>query len=82
MRITDYHQKALKRQILESLRIDEGGKSPEESLNLKSEWAASKLPSISVKKVNHTYGRKEKRVKYTQNVGEEGSRVEDQVASL
>ena len=72
IRITDYHQKALERQIVESLRIEEGGKAPEESLNLKSEWAASKLPSISVRKATRAVGRKEeKRVKYRQP-GREG----------
>ena len=61
MRITDYHQKAQERQIVESLRIEEGGKALEESLNLKSEWAASKLPSISVRKATRAVGRKEEK---------------------
>ena len=51
MRITRYHQKALERQIQEDLRIEEEGKVPEENLKLKSEWAASKLPSIAIRKV-------------------------------
>ena len=49
MRVTDNHKKALERQIVESIRIEEGCQNPEENLNLKSEWAASKLPSIQIR---------------------------------
>ena len=41
MRVTNFHKKALERQVLESLRIEEGSLVQEESLNLKSEWASS-----------------------------------------
>ena len=66
MRITRYHKKAAERQILESIRILEGNKNPQESLNLKSEWAAARLPTILVKKGNYQPGnrREEKRVRY------------------
>ena len=51
MRTTNYLQKALERQVLISLRIEEGAKVPGESLNQKSEWAMSKLPNIQLRKV-------------------------------
>ena len=64
--------------LIESIRIEEGGKSPEESLNQKSEWAASKLPSILIRKAKFTTNRKkEKRVKY-----QEGNSLEEQTALL
>ena len=43
MRITNFHKKALERQVLESIRIEEGNLIQEESHNLKSEWASSKI---------------------------------------
>ena len=49
MRVTNYHKKALERQVLESIRIEEGNLNQEESLNLKSEWAASKLPGVLIR---------------------------------
>ena len=68
MRITRYHKKAAERQILESIRILEGNRNPQESLNLKSEWAAARLPTISVKKNNYQPGnrREDKRVRYVE----------------
>ena len=68
MRVTRYHKKAAERQILESIRIMEGNKNPQESLNLKSEWAAARLPTISIKKNSYQPGSKkdEKRVRYVE----------------
>ena len=48
MRITNFHKKALERQVLESIRIEEGSLNQEESLNLMSEWASSKLPGMQI----------------------------------
>ena len=71
MRVTNYHKKALERQVLESIRIEEGNINQEESLNLKSEWAASKLPGVLIrtpKGVGRPERKEEKRIRY-----EEGS---------
>merc|ERR1712240_416626 len=67
MRITNFHKKALERQVLESLRIEEGNLNQEESLNLKSEWASSKLPEMQVrspKGIRKPERKEEKRVRY------------------
>ena len=76
MRITNYHKKPLERQVLESLRIEEGSAVQEESLNLKSEWAASKLPGMKVylpKGIRKPERKEEKRVRYEQEKEKEGT---------
>ena len=47
-RITTKHQTPLERQIVESVNIEEAAGRPAECLNLKSEWAGSKLPGLQV----------------------------------
>ena len=48
LRILNKFHTALARQVAESVMIEEVAGKPEECLNLKSEWAGSKLPGISV----------------------------------
>ena len=67
MCIINYHKRALERQVLESLRIEEGSLIQEESLNLKSEGASSKLPGMQVqlpKGIRKPERKEEKRVRY------------------
>lgn len=66
MRVKDHHKKALERQVLESVRIEEGRSRPEENLNLKSEWAASKLPGIQVRIPKGTRKLEDKRIRYNE----------------
>ena len=49
MKVTEHYKKALETQVLESVRIEEVCQNLEENLNLKSEWAQSKLPGIKVR---------------------------------
>ena len=49
-RVTSKHQTPLDRQVQESVNIEEGARSPRECLNLKNEWAGSKLPGILVQR--------------------------------
>ena len=73
MRVTNFHKKALERQVLESIRIEEGCLNQEESLNLKSEWASSKLPGMQIrtpKGVRRPERKEEKRIRYEE--GKEG----------
>merc|ERR1712240_356733 len=80
MRITRYHKKAAERQILESIRILEGNKNLQESLNLKSEWAAARLPTISIKKNSYQPGSKrdDKRVRYVEVNGCTGNQEREE----
>ena len=55
------HQTALERQVMESIRIEEVSAKEEESLNLKSEWAGSKLPNLQVSRPKGTSGQQERR---------------------
>ena len=63
---TKYYKNAVERQILESIRILEGNNNPQESLNLKSEWAAARHPTISVRRGAFQPGNKrdDKRICY------------------
>ena len=54
LRILNKFHTALARQVAESVMIEEVAGKPEECLNLKSEWAGSKLPGISVSKPKGT----------------------------
>ena len=47
-RITRKHKTPLDRQIWESVYIEELSKDPNVCLNLKNEWAGSKIPGLSV----------------------------------
>ena len=49
LRGVSYHRTPTERQVTESIRIENGMKSPESLLNLKSEWTGSKLSGVSVK---------------------------------
>ena len=51
---------------MESLRIEEGAKVPEESLNQKSEWTMLKLPHIQLRRVKGSQltKKEEKRIRY------------------
>ena len=84
MRVTNYHKKALERQVLESIRIEEGNLNQEESLNLKSEWAASKLPGVLIrtpKGVGRLERKEEKRIRYEEgSVGENREDRENEVS--
>ena len=74
MRVTNHHKKALERQVLESIRIEEGNLVQEESLNLKSEWVSSKLPGMQVqspKGIRKPERKEGKRVRYEKE--EEGT---------
>ena len=55
-RLTSKHQTPLDRQVQESVNIEEGAKSPRECLNLKNEWAGSKLPGISIQRPKGVMG--------------------------
>ena len=46
---------------MESVRIEEVSAKEEESLNLKSEWAGSKLPNLQVSRPKGTSGQQERR---------------------
>ena len=48
MRITSKHLYALERQVRESVNIEKCAKNPQECLNLKNEWAGSKIPELKV----------------------------------
>ena len=48
MRVMDRHIKALERQIQVSVLIEKGAEVKAECLNLKSEWAGSKIPGLRV----------------------------------
>ena len=48
MRVTSKHLVALERQVRESINIEKCGIKAEECLNLKNEWAGSKIPGLSV----------------------------------
>ena len=70
MRVTNFHKKALERQVLESIRIEEGSLHQEQSLNLKSEWASSKLPGMQIrtpKGVRRPEKKEEKRIRYEED---------------
>ena len=49
-RITGRHMTPLDRQVQESVNIEERARRSEECLNLKKEWAGSKLPVITIQK--------------------------------
>ena len=48
MRVLSHHIKALERQIQESVMIEKLAQEEKECLNLKSEWAGSKIPGLRV----------------------------------
>ena len=48
MKITSRHLHALERQVRESINIERCARKPIECLNLKNEWAVSKLPGVKV----------------------------------
>ena len=48
MRVTSKHLYALERQVRESINIEKSARNSEECLNLKNEWAGSKIPGIKV----------------------------------
>ena len=50
MRITSKHLVALERQVRESVKIEKCTIKAEECLNLKNEWAGSKIPGLRVSK--------------------------------
>ena len=80
MRVTKYHKKAVERQILKSIRILGGNKNPQESLNLKSEWAAARLPTISVRKGAYQPGNKkeDKRIRYVEGKDDSSNQETDE----
>ena len=49
IRMTSRHNTAVDRQVTESIKIESRMNRQEELLNLKSEWAGSKLPGLTVK---------------------------------
>ena len=53
-RIISKHYSALERQVMESVVIEEVAARKEECMNLKSEWAGSKLPGLAVTKPTGT----------------------------
>jgi len=50
MRVTSKHLMALERQVRESINIEKCARNITECLNLKNEWAGSKIPGIKVTK--------------------------------
>ena len=48
MRVLSRHLKALERQVQESVVIEKEAEIEKECLNLKSEWAGSKIPGLRV----------------------------------
>ena len=48
MRVLSRHLKALERQVRESVLIEKEAEIEKECLNLKSEWAGSKIPGLRV----------------------------------
>ena len=56
-RIISKHHSALERQVAESVRIEEVSNQPGNCLNIKNEWAGSKLPGIMVSKPKGTSGK-------------------------
>ena len=48
MRVLSRHLKALERQVVESVLIEKLAGNHKECLNLKSEWAGSKIPGLKV----------------------------------
>ena len=48
MRVLSRHLKALERQVIESVLIEKLAGNDKECLNLKSEWAGSKIPGLKV----------------------------------
>ena len=48
MRVLGHHIKALERQVHESVLIEKLAEKEEECLNLKSEWAGTKIPGLRV----------------------------------
>ena len=48
MRVTSKHLFALERQVRESINIEKCARNSTECLNLKNEWAGSKIPEIKV----------------------------------
>ena len=54
MRVTSKHLQALERQVRESINIEKCSRVAEECLNLKNEWAGSKIPGIRVSKPKGT----------------------------
>ena len=63
----------MERQVTESLNIIKASKTPEECLNLKTEWGGSKLPAIEVSRPKGTSGPK----KIDDSIDREGNQ-EDQ----
>ena len=55
-RLLSKHRTALDRQVMESIRIEEIAASPQEALNLRSEWGGSKLPGLHVLRPKGTSG--------------------------
>ena len=59
MRVTSKHIQVLDRQVLESVNINKAAKVEGECLNLKSEWAGTKIPGLRVNNPKGTGSNKE-----------------------
>ena len=82
MRTLSRHLTPMYRQVQESLSIIKGSSTPEESLNLKSDWGGSKFPGLDVlapKGIGN--GRLGKMTQDTQKIDPEEGRGDKRVRS-